>query len=456
MKTKLTRSVLALLSAFALSTQATSAQAPAATCEAPDSWFPSTQTQPFDPSTFPGDSATNCDFHQWSWQTFLWLTQDVKGRMRFMTFPGEADLFNPADFTREPALLAEVMKTPKARIQLRVRAVKSKDSALTNADSIAQAGGGGVLVDQNGFPVFYSVHFDPVFYEFVRKNGYYKFDTYIKADPTTTFPLGAMELKASWRIVQAGEDTSAVYTTDADVPVLEQDDKGNVTAVPGKTRPVKVAFVGIHIVGIVAHHPEFIWATFEHSGNAPEKADVPSATGSTFYAANTAAADCLVDAHRSGKLKLDPASQTFTPVTQVYRTNPNGDKPGTPNSANITALNASVNAKLESGAVWKNYDLIGGLWLLPDSLTPAGIDDSKLRGSLPLANTTMETYHQTINCFACHGTDGPPGVPNMNMNLSHILTDGLLKNQQAMKDKAKAKAAGKEDPAGKETEKPAR
>lgn len=451
MKTKLTRPCLPLalasVIAFGVSLRCGIAQTPPAACEAPDAWFPSTQTKPFNPASFPGDSATNCDFHQWAWQTFLWLTQDVKGRLRFTTFPGEADLFNPADFTREPMLLAELMKQPRPRMQLRVRAVKDKKSSLKNADSIAQAGGGGVLVDQNGFPVFYSVHFDPVFYEFVRKNGYYKFDTYVKADPATSFPPGAMEIKASWRIVQPGEDTSKVYTTDADVPFLQQDAQGNVTAIPGKTRQVKVAFVGIHIVGIVAHHPEFIWATFEHSGNAPDLASVPSAAGSTFYTANTPAASCLQNAHTSGDLKLDPVHQTFTPITQVYRTNPNGDMAGTQNSANITALNASVHAKLEAGAVWKNYDLIGGIWLLPDTLVPAGVDDKNLRGSMLLANTTMETYHQDLHCFKCHGTEGPPGVPNMNMNLSHILTDGLLRNQQATKEKAEA--AGKEERAEK-------
>ena len=49
----------------------------------------------------------------------------------------------------------------------------------------------------------------------------------------------------------------------------------------------------------------------------------------------------------------------------------------------------------------------------------------------------METFHQDLNCFTCHGTDGPDGVPNMNMNLSHILVDGLLHNKQAKSDQAK-------------------
>jgi hypothetical protein len=279
----------------------------------------------------------------------------------------------------------------------------------------------------------------------VQTNGYYDYDKYIKADPTTSYPLGAMELKASWRIVSAGEDTSAVYTTEADVPLLSQDAQGNVSVVKGKTRPVTVAFVGIHIVGIVANHPEFIWASFEQHQNAPDLAAVPSANAFTFYAPNTAAKDCLINAvaHKpKSTLKLDAASQTFTPITQVYRTNPNGDTPRTPNSANITSLNNSVHGKLEAGSVWKNYDLVGALWLFNDGKNPTitptpPIPAANLRGSLLLANTTMETYHQDFHCFHCHTTQGP-NVPNMLMNLSHILVDGLLHQNQAKKAAAKA------------------
>jgi hypothetical protein len=419
-------------------------------CTAPDSWFPQSQTKPFDPAKFPGSSATNCDFHQWAWQTFLYLTQKVDGKLRFTTFPTDRDLFNPKNLTAKPKILAALMARKPSRMQLRVRSLKDEKSSLNDADKIAQAGGGGVLVDQNGNPVFYSVNFDPVFYDFVQKNGYYDYDTYIKADPTTNFPLGAMELKASWRIVNKGDDTTGVYTTEADVPVLQQDDKGNVSVVPGKTRTVTVAFVGIHIVGIVANHPEFIWATFEQHQNAPELSAVPSSNAFTFYAPNTAANDCLINAVKKNELKLDAAKQTFTPITQVYRLHPNGDKPGTPNSANITSLNNSVHGKLEAGSVWKNYDLVGGIWLFYDGMKPTinptiqpnGFNTDSLRGSLLLANTTMETFHQNLHCFVCHTTAGStnPFVPAMNMNFSHILVDGLLHQNQAKQAAVKAAA----------------
>src|SRR5437868_5136413 len=63
-------------------------------CDAPASWFPHAVTPAPDNSN-PGTD--NCKFHQWSWQTFLWLTQTVDGDLRFITQMHSADdLFAPS------------------------------------------------------------------------------------------------------------------------------------------------------------------------------------------------------------------------------------------------------------------------------------------------------------------------------------------------------------------------
>ena len=423
-----------------------------AQCPAPASWFPSSQTKPFDPASFPAD-ASNCDFHQWAWQTFLWLTQDVGGKLRFTTFPSETELFDPKNPLKKPQKLAALMAKKRPPMILRVRAEKSKEGGVVNdISAVGQAGGGGILVDQKGHPVYYSVNFDPVFYEFVQSNQYYDYDKYIAAPPTTNFPLGAIELKASWRIVEPGDPSTAnSYVTDALVPVLKQDPTTRTVTIDTTKppAPAKVAFLGIHIVGIVANHPEFIWATFEQSQNSP---DLPagvkptdntpvSPNNFTFYAANTVASAC--NQYSKTKITLDPATQTFTPVTQVFRQIPQGGGSDS-NVANIKALNDSVHSQLQAGEVWRNYELVGGVWLLPGALQP-NMPTSKpfdLHGSVDLANTTMETFHQNLNCFTCHTTTGfnsPAGpIPPMNMNLSHILTDGLVTQKNAKLLKAKA------------------
>ena len=70
-------------------------------------------------------------------------------------------------------------------------------------------------------------------------------------------------------------------------------------------------------------------------------------------------------------------------------------------------------------AVWKNYELIGGLW------TNGGVGsqgDDVQRGSLELANLTMETFFQQPrqNCFTCHQYN-----PMKPLDVSHIAS-GLL------------------------------
>jgi hypothetical protein len=39
--------------------------------------------------------------------------------------------------------------------------------------------------------------------------------------------------------------------------------------VPNGQKTVNLAMVGMHVVGSTKGHPEMIWATFEHIGNAP-------------------------------------------------------------------------------------------------------------------------------------------------------------------------------------------
>ena len=55
-------------------------------------------------------------------------------------------------------------------------------------------------------------------------------------------------------------------------------------------------------------------------------------------------------------------------------------------------------------------------------------------GSVRLSNSTMETMTQLgrRNCFACHdsGARMELGIPAMNMNISHVLIDGLVQRHE--------------------------
>ena len=205
-----------------------------------------------------------------------------------------------------------------------------------------------------------------------------------------------------------------------------------------------MALVGLHVVGVVQDHPEFIWATFEHKDNAP---DLPAGTSTaaatavdsrdwTFYKAGTPANQCNLPNGATVTL-ADPGNQVLSPITNAFRQTAFGGGDAQ-NVANIQALNASVAAQLGAADVFSNYRLTGGVWMGPNQLVP-GLNPVTIRpllaGSLALANPTMETFTQGGSCFSCHNTArqtvmGTSFSPK-NLNLSHILLNNLAQDAGA-------------------------
>lgn len=417
-------------------------------CLANPAWFPHQQTPKPDSAGFPS-SPNNCDFHQWSWQAFLWLTQTTEGgRLRFETLPGPEALdekggklpgYNPfVGRTRQPG---------------------------KPVDGFLQAGPDGILVDQNGRVVYYSMYINDIFEGFVEK---YQLNDPAKLrafDPNTSFPVDTLTLKAAWKIVKPDEDASGFYTRKVSVNKLVNKG-GKITLDPSQTEAVTVALVGFHIAGTVNNHPEMIWATFEHISNAPDLAkpldmvqpnDVVSDKNWTFYKAGTPFKNCNVNAAGAGDLKLDETTQTLSPVTDACRLYPYGSDlygkdPGKVNNAkananNIQSINSSVQAQVDG--VWKNYFEVGAIWFNAANVLKPGCNflsgslncDVTLTGSTLLSNTVIETFTQSQseqdNCFACHNTlqdmptvSGLTALPAKNVNISHILSNQYFKAQQ--------------------------
>jgi hypothetical protein len=412
----------------------------AAECTAPAAWFPHNQTPPPDSKNFPSDP-NNCDFHQWSWNTFLWLTQDVNGAPRFQSMP--------ADGIETPPGVADPLigRAPKAR-EIRI---------------IDQAGPDGILVDQSGHAVYYTIHSDSIFGDFITQNGLLDPTTLRAFDPKTPFPVGSLTLKAAWKIVNPGEDVSTFYTRQAEVALLTEKN-GKITVAldengKPKTKTMQLALVGFHIAGTVTGHPEMIWATFEHMRNAPDLPEPmdkmkPDATVSdkawTFYKKDTKFKDCNVNSAGAGALKLDEQAQTLSPVTEVCRMVAYGGGKSS-NVANIVTINKSVHAQLKD--LWKNYFEVGAIWFSsPDALEPnctfqpgalecpAEKGQPILTGSTHLSNTTVETFTQTQstqdNCFACHNTvqvsaTNPTmqSLPGLDVDISHVLINQYFEAQ---------------------------
>jgi len=435
-------------------------------CTADPKWFPHSQTKEPDNGSF--SSSSNCEFHQWSWQMFLWLTQNDRNteQPRFLSFKSPEVLLASGDkSTKDSALMP--------------RTTKSND--VHSLDEIDQAGSDAVLVDKNGKVIYYSQHINQKFVDFVAEHGLNNPEKVRKFPADKSFDIGVIELKASWKIVADGEDTTNFFTTTNDVYKLTNKG-GKIHIDRTQTENVKLALVGLHIGGVVKGHPEMIWATFEHNKNAPnvshgtQPTDIVSSNDFTFYKGGTPYNGCNVNV--GGRQLLDEATQKLSPVTQVCRqyqygnttldcTNKKKYKSATQvkacnkkkerikkNDSNIEALNASVKKELGSG-LWSNYAEVGAIWFVgKNSLGPnMALDrdagnistykgekkEANLIGSFKLSNSTIETFTQTQstkdNCFRCHNTqqqikDGYDSLPGLNLNISHTFVNLYFRSQK--------------------------
>src|SRR2546423_527046 len=84
--------------------------------------------------------------------------------------------------------------------------------------------------------------------------------------PTEAYTL-TIELKTAWVQASSVTNPDTYITMEATIPTY--DTSNSVTWVPNGQQTVKLALVGMHIVGTSMGHPEMIWATFEHFANTP-------------------------------------------------------------------------------------------------------------------------------------------------------------------------------------------
>lgn len=375
-----------------------------------------------------------CDFYQFSWQWFLAQVSPASA-----TDPTGDRVFETnrlADPSGGPGQCAQnaVSGRAKAGKMLALRVNKPEDFETEQADGLP-------LYDQAGNVLYYNIWYSPE-----------------ECQATSAgFVAGTLELKIAWRVLTTADPT--YYTMSGDIP------DGS-----GGAKTVTLGMVGFHLVNWTSAHPEMIWATFEHKSNAP-LCDGSSAT-SGWSLTSAAAAQCLADNPQPtpGTISANCASFDFnnqpapvgTPPStgtpdEICRLYANGNEPnpvnGNDSAANLASIQQLNEAlvgpnglltKLPSDnpmSVWQNYEMIGGLWTKggvasgdspvshtagnPPTVQP-GDPNSPQRGSLQLANTTMETYEQGAqsfvpNCFGCHNY-----VPATPLKVSHIATQLLL------------------------------
>ena len=424
-------------------------------CQASASWISS--------PSLPGEVASpqnNCSFHQFMYQSFLYLMQ-VSGEKpeirEFQTFIPSYGLFVGAG--QKPTPYGSVPKPGYC-------SDGSSAPGHVYSNLMLQAGSHKPLLDQRRNDVYYSIRVNEAAYDMISDCKLYlkQCGLTLAPDllsgagvvdipakyPDLAFPDGSIELKASWKVLTKQElDSGAFFVS-----------PGTVSSDGVKCEAVALGLVGLHIVSKTPSHPEFIWGTFEHRNNAPDCMNLteqPPLGGMwTFfgsrcgidcdtnrYAAEEATQVCRMHPWGDPSLGIFPnnADCNSSPPPDYFSCMPDViNNVIKPNTDNLRAINASMQALLSSlpkddpNRLWANYQLVGNLWTVQGALPPSL---QVQRGSLSSANSTMETYvqngavNQTLpnSCFSCHNLDGktPAGAPSNSLpaqlpqaGLSHI------------------------------------
>ncbi|MEM9454976.1 MAG: hypothetical protein AAGF11_12405 [Myxococcota bacterium] len=299
-------------------------------------------------------------------------------------------------------------------------------SETADIEEIFQAGSGNeILVDQNGEVVYYANHLNLQFWNFIDKSKFWDLQELeaVKPGQDLDFPVDSLEIKSSWRVAKRENEwlipnaEERFYLVETEIP--EVDEGGNVKEDKAQAT---MALVGLHVVGVVKGHHEFIWGTFEHLDNAPNCDALESknpVTGQdwSFYDGRATKQQCN---------QFDPG-RPMRPAN-VCRVQPQGggkDK----NRENIRNLNEQAH-ELTRNTIWANYEYVGAIWT--DGKIPLNNPfPNELRGSLALANTTIETFKQDENCFSCHNAseryvtagNKPVKIKGKHLNLSHFVVN---------------------------------
>lgn len=407
---------------------------------------------------------TNCDFYKWSERMFLWMTSKEQG--------GKTVFESPEFYTVSPKVNGQRNLIPHRPNQL-LKAVANVDKTGKIISEEGQATDD-VLMDVNGNLVYYISMVNDVYAEFLnavhqKKMSGKQFPT-TKEERDSIFSFAqhngvklknpsalAMEIKTSWVVAESLKNVEDFVTIEATIPVYKKQ-SNQLWLIQGE-RKVKLALVGMHIVGSANGHPEMIWATFEHKRNTPNQAyqyltkdgtiETVLEDGKNDWLFNSEPRAINNQSHMtfSGDSIIAKDLCEITP-SNTLRTKPWGSavdvKPNaedaTPAASNseIIAINNSVISKLKGKDVRKNYIFIGATWTengagpngysynpTVDSLKVAGV----AIGASQLANSTMETYAQNGDkyntfgsCFSCHSNN--KGLkPD---DLSHVY-NGLMK-----------------------------
>ncbi len=304
------------------------------------------------------------------------------------------------------------------------------------------------VVDQLGNYVLLEVRLNQNEHEYFRRTGYYDARRQVEDTdagrfvflPTTGGPelpewarQGAIEIKASWRILDRKKDLFDRYFTTR-AAYLKPD--GTVS------EPVTLGLVGLHILrNTPKSKSTWFWTTFEQVDNVKiTERPVPTRPDGTPLSAsfNPGAAGRepvypygFDTAGRFDYALLSDPAVHYNPVTEPATLNEGDAIPRNPpdrpvNCSRVGPIREAVaraNARYQArlrGTAWQHYEMVDVLYPAPNGLSEVlNTNDShwnpKLRVNTPnLVNTTMESYlgykfstWSLDNCQSCHYSAKP-------------------------------------------------
>lgn len=374
-------------------------------------------------------------FDYFSWRSFVALNWPANAdgspmNCNFTDFPDTPRVW---EYYTDPAALfgtgenllafsGPIKKVPGLK-GLRMISKTSEEFNDSIVGSIKQATGQ-PLIDKNLNYVLYDIVLNPDETKYIRDSGL----TTVKGQQgkKISFPVGyydsskkggavgAIEIKATWKILKAGvDDTTKYYKRRA---VIYVPAKSSSTGKPLYLTET-VGLVAMHILHKTRNFPMWIWTTFEHNNNAPDSATVAQGKAGNQYAFYNPACPASFTNQPPAKPYLWQPAQPYALSaanqgkygTQVVQELPIYDFTQTANTAWQKALGKSV---------WANYRLIGSQWGVSSSDGPK--PDTI---SIPtyMSNPVVETYFQKSSCISsCHifATD----AAGMNADFSFILS----------------------------------
>jgi hypothetical protein len=296
----------------------------------------------------------------------------------------------------------------------------------------------GPLIDQQGHYAIFDILMNRTMFKYISDNNLFTkagqksaANSGLAVDfppgQSATGDIGAFMLKVSWKILSPEEKAAKnFHMVDALVLMPPPDD-------PKLTRPClpeTLGLIGFHAVHKTASRPQWIWTSFEHKQNVPDREDVAAGKFDgryNFYDVNCKTGCPMVNATPPRPWTPVPALHLQFRKDDTFKSQIVRETPLTNAAKNMNTIFHSM----LKGTVWDNYMLLSTQW--PSAFgctslhsqgftTPAPKTDFVKQPDMTcspaptyFANSTLETYSQadnqadgevplaTSSCIACHG-----------------------------------------------------